>query len=157
MNIREIAANMVEKYNVDGLESKDGKIELEIDGAAVMIEETDGDAFIFNGIIGDAPADGAEAFAKILLESNLVMMHSRAVALARNSDTQAYVLVERVKVADAFDFERFCQCLAKFVDTLETWRATLQDFSPAAAAAAAISAKNEADTLDAVRFGFLRC
>ena len=98
MNIREIAANIAEKYGVDGLESKDGKIELKIDGAAVMIEETDGDVFIFNGIIGDAPSDGAETFAQILLESNLVMMNSRAVALAHNADTQAYVLIERVPV-----------------------------------------------------------
>ncbi len=157
MNIREIAANIAETYGVDGLESKDGKIELEIDGAAVMIEETDGDVFIFNGIIGDAPSDGAETFARILLESNLVMMNSRAVALARNADTQAYVLIERVTFAHASDFKSFCQCLAKFVDTLETWRKTLTDFSPAAAAAAAISARKEADTQDALHFGALRC
>ncbi len=70
MNIRTIAGAIAEKFGVEGLEGRDGKIEMEIDGAPVMIEETDGDAFIFNGLVGDAPAEGGEAFARILLESN---------------------------------------------------------------------------------------
>ena len=156
MNIRTIAGAIAEKFGVEGLESRDGKIEMEIDGAPVMIEETDGDAFIFNGLVGDAPSEGGEAFARILLESNQVMMHSRAVALARDPHSGAYVIVERVPAAAASDFESFCACLGKFADALESWRGTLKDFSPAAAQAAAVSVEKEAETLNALRNGFLR-
>jgi len=147
---------MAEEFGIGGLESRDGTIELEIDGLAVMIEETDGDVFMLNGLVGEAPSEGGEAFAKILLEGNMVLMNTKAAALARNPQTGAYVLIERVPLSASSDFGSFCECLGKFVDTLESWRAILNDFNPAAAAAGAIAAEKEAETLSALQNGFLR-
>jgi len=156
MNIQDIAQAMARTFGIEGLESTDGKIEVEIDGAAIMIEETGGDVFMFNGLVGEAPSEGGETFARILLESNLVLMNARAAALARNPQSGAYVLIERVPSAAASDFEEFCERLGKFVDTLETWRTLLRDFDPAAAAASAAALEKEAETLNALRNGFLR-
>ncbi len=156
MNINELASALVEKFGIEGLESKDGLIELEIDGAPVMIEETDGDVFMFNGLVGDGPTEGGDIFARILLEGNVVLIHSKAAVLARNPESGAYVLVERVPVGLASDFENFCTCLGNFVNTLESWRTMLENFNPAAEEAATVSSEDEAETVDALRKGFLR-
>ena len=156
MNISDIAKAMTAKFGIDGLESKDGKIELEIDGLAVMIEETDGDVFMLNGLVGEVPAEGGEAFAKILLEGNMALMNTKAAALAKNPQSGEYVLIERLPFSASSDFESFCESLGKFVDTLESWRNILMDFNPAAAAASAIAMEEEAEILNALRNGFLR-
>ncbi|MCR4666532.1 MAG: hypothetical protein K5657_04470 [Desulfovibrio sp.] len=57
MNIKELASALIEKFGIEGLESNYGKTELKIDGAPVMIEETDGDVFMFNGLVGDDPSE----------------------------------------------------------------------------------------------------
>lgn len=68
MNIKEIAENIAKAFNVKDLESKDGLLEGKIDGAHVRIEETDGEAFVVTGRIGEAPTLGNETFASIVLE-----------------------------------------------------------------------------------------
>ncbi|MBQ7739535.1 MAG: type III secretion system chaperone [Desulfovibrionaceae bacterium] len=156
MNIEDIATAMAQKFAIEELHRQDGLLEVEIDGALVQIEETDGDDFIFKGLIGDPPSDGGEVFAKIALESNMALMHTKAMAITRDPESSVYVLIERIPRAHVSDFEIFCDYLGKFMDTLDLWRNMLHDFSPAKAMAALDADEKEAQAVNALRYGFLR-
>ena len=155
MSIKEIADKIAKKFNIDGLASKDGKLELEIDGAFVRIEETAGDVFIVSGLVGDTPSEGDDVFATIALKGNMELMYSKACAITRSSETDAYVLVERMPIALASDFESFCESLGNFVNTLEMWRTMLSDFDPVHTKATSLKAEKAAEGIDALRRGFL--
>ena len=156
INIHDIATAMSEKFNIDGLNVKDNQLEIEIDGYACLIEETDAEVFIFSGIFGDAPTEGGETFANILLEGNIALMNTKNAALARNPQTKAYVLMERALASEISDFETFCERLGNFANTLEMWHNMLQEFRPAAEQSAKASLKKETLTADALCNGFLR-
>ena len=111
MNIIEIADKMAKTFHIDGLESNDGKLEMEIDGAYILIEETDGDVFILNGLVGEAPSEGGEIFASMALEGNASLIRSKAAALTRSRESNAYILVERMPNACSSDFDNFCNFL----------------------------------------------
>lgn len=151
MNINEIADKMAKKFGVDGLESKNGALEIEIDGAFVRIEETAGDVFIVYGLVGEHPSNGGEEFAKLALKANMALMNSEDSALAQHPESNAYLLIERVPISKTADFEEFCECLGKFVDTLESWREMLKVYKPVQAAAA----ENEAEGIEALRRGLM--
>ena len=107
---------------------------------------------MLNGLVGEPPTEGGETFAKILLKGNTILMSTKAAALVQNPESGAYVLIERIPSSD---FEKFCESLGKFVDTLESWHNILNDFNPAAAAAKAMASEKEAEQLHALRNGFL--
>lgn len=154
MDIQAITQALAAKFHIEGLECRDNKIDMEIDGAAVRIETDEDGGFLLRGWVGMAPVEGAEAFGNILLEANETLMESRKAALARNPETGAYELLERLPVAP--DVESFCQGLEQFANSLESWRTLLKEFGPAATHAAAATAEDNAATLEALRNNMLR-
>ncbi|MBQ7609349.1 MAG: type III secretion system chaperone [Desulfovibrionaceae bacterium] len=156
MNIKDIAENIAKAFNVKDLESKDGLLEVEIDGAYVRIEETDGEAFVVTGRIGEVPSQGNETFAAIAHEGSYALMLTRAASVVRESRTGPYLLVERIPRANASDFASFCEAFTTFVDTLNVWRRQLAGFSPACAMAEEAAAAQKAEAEHALRGGFLR-
>ena len=134
MDLKEIAAGLSDKFGIEDLTVEDGEVALEIDGMPILLAEDRGSALVVTGFVGDPPAEGGEAFANLLLEGTTGLMDSKSAAFARNPETGAYMLVQRV-VQDGLSFDAFDETLGDFVNLLETWRTMLENFRPAAVAA----------------------
>ena len=134
MNLKEIADGLSAKFGIDGLAVEDGEVALEIDEIPILLSEGKDAAIVITGSVGDAPAEGGETFANMLLEGTMNLMDEKSAAFARNPETGAYALVQRVG-QDGLSLDAFSEVLGGFVNLLETWRGMLVDFRPAAAAA----------------------
>ena len=154
MDLKEIVDGLTERYAVGELVVEDGEVALEIDGMPVLLAEGDGTAILMTGLVGDAPSEGGEVFANLLLEGTMSLMDTKACALARNPETGAYALVARIPQAE-LTFDAFSEELASFVNTLEQWRGILEDFRPIAAEAKAF-AEAQPDAKEFERGGFMQ-
>ena len=147
MDLKEIADGLSAKFNLSGLAIEGGELALEIDGLPILLGEPEGDSILMTGFIGEAPSEGGEAFANLMLEATTTLMDTKSAALARNPETGAYMLVQRL-VKNYLTLDSFCEELTEFVNSLETWRKMLEDFRPAATAAkAAADARPSAQEL----------
>ena len=133
MDLKEIADGLAAKFNIEDLSVEDGKVALEIDEMPILIAEGKDSAIVITGFVGNPPAEGGEAFANLMLEGTINLMDAKSAALARNPETGAYALVQRV-AQDGLTLDAFNEALGGFVNLLETWRTMLEDFRPAAEA-----------------------
>ena len=131
MDLKEIVEGLKAKFNVEGLAVEDGETAIEIDGMPLLIAEDRNVAIGLTGFVGDPPAEGGEIFANLLLETTMGLMDTKSAALARNPETGAYALVERLQ-QEGLTMDVFNEALADFVNRLETWRTMLEDFRPVA-------------------------
>lgn len=154
MELNEIAKGLADRFGLGELAVEDGEAALEIDGMPVLLSEGEGAAIVMTGLVGEPPAEGGEAFANLLLEGTMSLMDERAAALARNPETGAYALVARVPRED-LTIDAFCEELSGFVNRLESWRAILDGFRPAAAASKAAAAAEPSDR-DIAMGGFIQ-
>ncbi len=154
MDLKEIADGLAAQYNIEGLSVEDGEMALEIDGMPILLAEGEGAAIVMTGLVGDAPSEGGEAFANLLLEGTMGLMDTKAFALARNPETGAYALVARVP-QENLTFDAFSETLADFVNLLEQWREALEDFRPIAAEAR-VFAEAQPDAKELERCGFMQ-
>ena len=138
MDIKELADGLAAKFNIDGLAVEDGELALEIDGMPILLAEDRIVAIVMTGYVGEPPAEGGEAFANLMLEATMGFMDTKSLALARNSETGSYALVERIAL-DGLTVDAFSESLSEFVNKLEAWRKMLEDFRPLAVAAKAAS------------------
>ena len=153
MDLKEIADGLTVKFNIPDLSIEDGEVALEIDGMPILLAEGKGEAIVITGFVGEAPAEGGEQFANLLLDGTTGLMDEKSAALARNPETGAITLVQRVtQTGQAVD--GFCDELSGFVNTLETWRGLLEDFRPAAAAAKTL-ADEQPDAQHFAQSGFM--
>ena len=154
MDMKEIADGLTVKFNLTDLVVEDGEIALEIDEMPILLTEGKGEAIVVTGFVGDAPAEGREQFANLLLDATTELMDAKSIALARNPETGAITLVQRVALS-GLTIDGFCEELSGFVNTLETWHRLLEDFRPAAEAAQTFAAE-QLDTQGLVQSGFMQ-
>ena len=154
MDLKEVADGLAAKFGIADLAVEDGEVALEIDGMPIMLADGKGTAIVITGFVGDPPAEGSEAFANMMLDGTIGLMDEKAAALARNPETGAFVLVERVAL-DGLTLDAFCEGLTGFVNTLETWRGLLEDFRPAAKAAKTFTDQQPAER-DLAMGGFMQ-
>lgn len=133
MTFNELIDGLAARFSIDGLAADGGILSLQIDGLSVTIAEGGGDVFVVTGFVCDPPAENGELFANMLLDATIGLMDVRSAALARNPDSRAYVLVERIPAN--LDLDAFCAALETFVNSLEDCRRIAADFRPAMAAA----------------------
>ena len=154
MDLKEIADGLAAKFGIEKLAVEDGEVALEIDEMPILLAMGKDSAIVITGFVGDPPSEGGEAFANMLLEGTMNLMDEKSAALARNPETGAYALMQRI-AHDGLTFDAFCEGLTGFVHTLETWRGLLEDFRPAAAAAME-SASSLPDEKDLAMGGFMQ-
>ncbi len=154
MELKEVADGLAAKFGVADLAVDDGEVALEIDGMPIILADRNGTAIIITGFVGEPPAEGGEAFARMMLDGTTSLMDEKSAALARNPETGAFMLVERI-AQDGLTLDAFCESLTGFVNTLETWRGLLEDFRPAAKAAKTF-ADQQPDERDFAMGGFMQ-
>ncbi|MBQ7649835.1 MAG: type III secretion system chaperone [Victivallales bacterium] len=128
MTLNELIAGIASRFSVEGLAADGGMVSIKVDDMHVTIAEG-GDAFVVTGLVCEQPAEHGETFANMLLDATTVFMDTRSVALARNPESEAYVLVERISTG--LDLDGFCDALRKFIDTLEDCVKAAANFGPA--------------------------
>ena len=138
MDFNELITDFAVRHNVDGLAAEDGAAALDVDGILVNLVGA-GDLLAASAEIGEPPAEGAGTFAELLLEASL---ESEAF-FAKSRETGKYVVVRRTYLP-SLDSAAFDTLLEGLVNLAETWRRLLDDFRPAAKAAAAENAENPA-------------
>ena len=135
MEFNELIADFAARHAVDGLAADGDSAVLDVDGIAVTLVAANGQ-LAASAEIGNPPAEGAAAFADLLLEANL----ASEAYFAKNPDTGQYVAVRRLPLP-ALDPDTFDAAIETLVNLAETWRRLLADFRPAAQAAEAANAE----------------
>ena len=134
MDFNELIADFATRHNVDGLAAEDGAAALDVDGILVNLVAA-GDLLAASAEIGEPPAEGAGTFAELLLEASL----ESDAFFAKSRETGKYVVVRRHPLP-RLDSDAFDSLLESLVNLAETWRRLLDDFRPAAKAAAEANA-----------------
>ena len=130
MDFPELIADFAARHDVADLTAADTAAALDIDGVIVLLVAK-GDELTVSAEIGEPPAEGAAAFANLLLEASL---ESEAF-FAKSTGTDQYIAVRRLPLA-SLDPAGFDAALETLVNLAETWRGILADFRPVAEAAA---------------------
>lgn len=136
MDFTELISDFAKRHGIADLAAEDNAAALDIDGIVVTIVAAD-DSISISANIGEPPVEGRADFADLLLEAN---MQSDAF-FAKVPESGTYVAVRRLALQmlepDAFD-----AALEALVNHAETWRRLLDDFRPAAKAAAEEALEN---------------
>ena len=130
MEFNQLIDDFAKRHNVENLVAVDGAAALDIDGIIVTMVAKE-DVVILSTEIGEPPAEGAAAFANLLLEANL----QSGVFFAKAPESGPYIAVQRIPLS-LIDADTFDKTLEAFVNQAETWRRLLADFRPVATAAA---------------------
>ena len=144
MEFNQLIDDFAARHKVDDLIAVDGAAALDIDGIIVTIVDRD-DVLNLSAEIGDPPAEGAAAFANLLLEANM----QSGMFFAKAPDPGQYIAVRRLQLC-LVDNDAFDSALESFVNQVETWRRLLADFRVAAKAAE--SEEAESATLGSAGF-----
>jgi len=132
MTFNELIDGIASRFSIEGLAADGGTASLNIDDMPVTIAEG-GEAFVVTGLVCEQPSEYGETFANMLLDTNIGLMDTRSAAIARNPESKAYVLVERIPMS--LEMDGFCDTLRQFVDTLEDCVKAAANFIPAIEAA----------------------
>lgn len=138
MDFTELISDFAARHNVEGLAAEDGSAAIDVDGIAVLLAEV-GTELLLTAEIGEPPADGAAAFADLLLEANL----ETDAFFAKSREDDRYLLARRLSLA-GLDGVAFDAALEAFINRAESWRKLLADYRPAAEAAAEAKEENAA-------------
>lgn len=130
MDLKELASEFAERHGIEGISVVDEAFSLDIDGIPVSVI-ADGDKVNIVAEIGEPPVEGKAIFADLLLEAN---MNSEAVFM-KDAENDKYLLSRSLGLA-SLDSQGFDTALEALVDQAETWRQMLEEFRPAADAAA---------------------
>ena len=130
MDFPKLIADFATRHGIADLAAEDNAAALDIDGIVVTLVAT-GDNLSISADIGQPPSDGHADFADLLLEANL----QSDAFFAKSPESDTYVAVRRL-VLPTLDSEAFDAALEALVNQAETWRRLLDDFRPAAKAAA---------------------
>ena len=136
MEFNELIADFAERHKVENLVVINDAASLDIDGIIVTIVAK-GELLTLSAEIGEPPAEGAAAFANLLLEANL----QSGVYFAKAPDPGPYIAVRRLPLV-LTDGVSFDTELEGFVNNAEAWRRLLADFRPVAKAAAEHAAED---------------
>ena len=131
MEFIELADQFAKRHGVADLTVEDGSFSLDIDGievAAVAI----GDDVALAAEIGEPPVEGKGEFSDAMLEANM----ESTMFFAKSGQTGKYMLTRHLRLP-ALDCDALDQAMEAMVNTAEAWRRMLEDFRPAAKAAAA--------------------
>ena len=130
MEFKELIEEFAKRHGIEGLVPEEDGIAIDIDGIEVTIVAV-GSEVTFAAEIGEPPVEGRAEFADVMLEAS---MESPAF-FAKSQQSGKYVLLRRLGIVtlvpDAFD-----NAIESLVNMAEVWRKMLDDFRPAAMAAA---------------------
>ena len=130
MEFKELVGTFAERHGVANLAPEDDGVSVDIDGIVVSVVAVGGE-IVIAAEIGEPPVEGRAEFADALLEASM----ESAAFFAKSAQTGKYMLLQRLNLL-TLDDAAFDNSIEALVNTAEVWRKMLDDFRPAAKAAA---------------------
>ena len=134
MEFKELVETFAKRHGIADLAPEDDGISISIDGIVVSAVAVGGEITIA-AEIGEPPIEGRAEFADAMLEASM----ESVMFFAKSVETGKYMLLRRLGMF-ALDADAFDNAIESLVNTAEIWRKMLDDFRPAAKAAAAQAA-----------------
>lgn len=147
MEFKEIVDAFAKRHGIADLVPEDDGISLDVDGIVVSVMAVGGEIMIA-AEIGEPPVEGRAEFADAMLEAS---MESKAF-FVKSAQVGKYMLMRRFGMLE-LDAAAFDNAIESLVNMAEVWRKMLDDFRPAAKAAAE---KAEAATPSFGATGFMQ-
>lgn len=139
MDFNELITDFASRHSIEGLAIEDNTAFIDVDNIPVAFADV-GDDVLISAVIGEPPTEGRAEFAELLLEANL----ESNTFFGKSKENGNYILSRRIPFSGV-DAATFDSALEAIINAAETWRKLLEDFRPAAEAAAKA---DTADTLD---------
>ena len=130
MEFKELVESFARRHGVSDLVPEDDGVWVDIDGIVVSVMAV-GDMIAIAAEIGEPPVEGKAEFADAMLEAS---MESLAF-FVKSPQTGKYMLLRRLTTSTLDDIT-FDNAVESLVNMAEVWRKMLEDFRPAAKAAA---------------------
>ena len=130
MEFKELIDSFAKRHGIADLAPEDDGVSLDIDGIVVAVVAVGGEV-VLSAEIGEPPVEGRAEFADALLEASM----ESAAFFAKSAQTGKYMLLRRLNLL-TLDDAAFDNSIEALVNTAEVWRKMLDDFRPAAKAAA---------------------
>ena len=134
MEFKELIAAFAAKYAIEGLDSVDDVVELDVDGSRVELlddQQTRSVAVCIE--IGQPPPDANGVFGAMMLKANFLLRATEGATLCQNPETDAYALVRQFPLA-LTDAESLSSGIESLVNQTENWRKALVGLREAEAA-----------------------
>lgn len=143
MTFNDLMVEVGKRLSVE-LAVHDGTTQLVVDDMEVsVLEVTELDAVVLNGVIGEPPPQGLEPLYRAMLEANYSFAGTAGATLAVSPDGGELTLTRLAPLA-TLDVEGFLSLFESFVNVLETWRKIVADYRPAVADSAPSAPSGEA-------------
>ena len=128
MELAELMTEFAEKFGVEGL-SPDGEgvYRLDADGKSFAIADAeDGVHFVIWAEVGMVPHEGRERLYDTLLQAMHMGQQTSGAYFSIHEET---IYLHQIESLADMSFERFKGFLEKFINTHETWLASIADFN----------------------------
>ena len=126
MSYDELIAAFGEKYGIENLTGKGGAAALVIDGVKVdIISDEAADSVVVYAEIGYPPPDAGGKFGETMLKANHLFLGTNGGTLCQNPETDAYVLMRPVPLAQLEGAEAFGAILEDVLGQVDNWRSLL--------------------------------
>lgn len=131
MGFARLIQDFARAANVDRIyPDEEGCYHLEIDGMAVGLSEiAEKDELFMWAEVGALPPEGSERLCHTLLTADFMGRATQGAILSVDPDSET-VFLHRIDSVKALDFKHFMSKLEQFVNVLETWRKTLDEYRP---------------------------
>ena len=126
MSYEELVEKFAAKYGIDGLAAENGVAAMVIDGVKVELisDEVAGCAVIY-AEIGYPPPDANGGFGEVMLKANHLYLGTNGGTLCQNPETDAYVIMRPVPLAQLEGAEAMGAILEETLAQVERWRQIL--------------------------------
>ena len=117
MEMKELLDGLSSNLGIDSLAIIGGEAAIDIDGMPVLITETEEDALLVSGLVGEPPPEGCAEFCNLMLEANAGFFDTAPCTLARNPESGCYMLLKRFPKA-SLDPESFAKDVRRYARRL---------------------------------------
>ena len=123
MSYEELVEKFAAKYGIDGLAADNGVAAMVIDGVKVeLIRDEDAGCAVIYAEIGYPPPDANGRFGEMMLKANHLYLGTNGGTLCQNPETDAYVVMRPVPLAQLEGVEAMGAILEEILAQVERWQ-----------------------------------
>ena len=126
MSYEELIERFAAKYGIDGLAAEDGVAAMVVDGTKVeLISDEVAGCVVIYVEIGYPPPDANGRFGEMMLKANHLFIGTNGGTLCQNPETDAYVLMRPIPLAQLEGEEAVGAILEETLAQVESWQKML--------------------------------
>jgi len=126
MTYEELVEKFAARYGIDGLAAENGVAAMSIDGVKVeLISDEEARCAVIYAEIGYPPPDANGRFGELMLKANHLYLGTNGGTLCQNPETDAYVIMRPVPLAQLEGAEAMGAILEETLAQVERWQQIL--------------------------------